>query len=65
MIASMDIDHEEPSNIDEHGSSNITDRHVCHCGKSFIRKEHLKRHQATHGERAFLCDQCQQSFTRK
>ncbi|KAH6874783.1 hypothetical protein B0T10DRAFT_532888 [Thelonectria olida] len=28
-------------------------KHVCHCGKAFIRKEHLRRHQATHGERNF------------
>ncbi|KAH7003130.1 hypothetical protein EDB82DRAFT_482650 [Fusarium venenatum] len=39
-------------------------RHVCHCGKSFIRKEHLRRHQATHGERNFICPMCQRSFTR-
>ncbi|RSL68296.1 hypothetical protein CEP54_002859 [Fusarium duplospermum] len=39
-------------------------RHVCHCGKGFIRKEHLRRHQATHGERNFVCSVCQRSFTR-
>ncbi|KAH7149106.1 hypothetical protein B0J13DRAFT_297216 [Dactylonectria estremocensis] len=39
-------------------------RHVCHCGKAFIRKEHLRRHQATHGERTFICTICQRSFTR-
>ncbi|KPM42731.1 hypothetical protein AK830_g3797 [Neonectria ditissima] len=39
-------------------------RHVCHCGKAFIRKEHLRRHQATHGERNFVCSICQRSFTR-
>ncbi|KAH7011352.1 hypothetical protein EDB80DRAFT_891183 [Ilyonectria destructans] len=41
-----------------------TSRHVCHCGKAFIRKEHLRRHQATHGERTFVCTICQRSFTR-
>ncbi|KAJ4267547.1 hypothetical protein NW762_003654 [Fusarium torreyae] len=41
-----------------------TSRHMCHCGKSFIRKEHLRRHQATHGERNFVCPVCQRSFTR-
>lgn len=40
-------------------------KHVCHCGKAFIRKEHLRRHQATHGERNFTCSLCQRSFTRK
>ncbi|KAF7561538.1 hypothetical protein G7046_g2602 [Stylonectria norvegica] len=39
-------------------------RHVCHCGKDFLRKEHLRRHQATHGERSFVCRVCQRSFTR-
>ncbi|CEI67381.1 unnamed protein product [Fusarium venenatum] len=28
-------------------------------------KEHLRRHQATHGERNFICPMCQRSFTRK
>ncbi|TPX18601.1 uncharacterized protein E0L32_002458 [Thyridium curvatum] len=46
--------------------SNTTapERHKCFCGKSFLRKEHLRRHQATHGERAYVCDVCQRSFTR-
>ncbi|KAH7161172.1 hypothetical protein EDB81DRAFT_866684 [Dactylonectria macrodidyma] len=42
-----------------------TSRHVCHCGKRFIRKEHLRRHQATHDEGKFICSACQRSFTRK
>ncbi|PNY25464.1 Uncharacterized protein TCAP_04596 [Tolypocladium capitatum] len=40
------------------------DRHICHCGKSFLRKEHLRRHQATHGGRAFSCLVCGRSFSR-
>ena len=40
------------------------ERHGCHCGKSFLRKEHLRRHQATHGERSHVCHVCQRSFTR-
>ncbi|KAK7214421.1 hypothetical protein V2G26_002424 [Clonostachys chloroleuca] len=39
-------------------------RHTCHCGKSFIRREHLRRHQATHGERQHVCSICQRPFTR-
>lgn len=39
-------------------------RHECHCGKSFIRKEHLRRHQASHDERSFVCPICQRAFTR-
>ncbi|KAK8000698.1 hypothetical protein PG990_013298 [Apiospora arundinis] len=39
-------------------------RHACQCGKSFIRKEHLIRHQATHGSPSHVCPQCQRSFTR-
>ncbi|KAH7136938.1 hypothetical protein B0J13DRAFT_587068 [Dactylonectria estremocensis] len=41
-----------------------TSRHVCHCGKGFVRKEHLRRHQTTHDERKFICSVCQRSFTR-
>lgn len=40
------------------------DRHVCHCGKAFIRKEHLRRHQATHSQPSFVCHVCDRSFTR-
>ncbi|KAI9155487.1 Transcription factor 1 [Paramyrothecium foliicola] len=39
-------------------------RHACHCGKSFLRKEHLRRHQASHAEPAFSCSVCKRSFTR-
>ncbi|KAK9783892.1 putative C2H2-type domain-containing protein [Seiridium cardinale] len=47
------------------GELNPVPRHVCHCGKSFIRKEHLTRHQATHNEPAYICDKCQRQFSRK
>ncbi|EED22985.1 hypothetical protein TSTA_064520 [Talaromyces stipitatus ATCC 10500] len=40
-------------------------RHACHCGKSFIRKEHLTRHQATHNKPAYVCNVCQRQFSRK
>jgi hypothetical protein len=40
-------------------------RHICHCGKSFIRKEHLRRHQASHTGRSFQCSVCGRSFTRR
>ncbi|UNI18265.1 hypothetical protein JDV02_004543 [Purpureocillium takamizusanense] len=40
------------------------DRHVCDCGKSFLRKEHLRRHQATHSGPAFSCLVCGRSFSR-
>ncbi|KAH8897360.1 hypothetical protein GQ53DRAFT_508252 [Thozetella sp. PMI_491] len=39
-------------------------RHICHCGKRFLRKEHLRRHEATHREPSFVCPVCQRSFTR-
>ncbi|KAK8043406.1 fungal specific transcription factor domain-containing protein [Apiospora rasikravindrae] len=39
-------------------------RHTCQCGRSFIRKEHLIRHQAVHGSASHVCPQCQRSFTR-
>ncbi|KAK3314128.1 hypothetical protein B0H66DRAFT_567791 [Apodospora peruviana] len=39
--------------------------HVCHCGKSFLRKEHLRRHEATHQAPSFVCSDCSRSFTRK
>lgn len=39
-------------------------RHTCHCGKSFLRKEHLRRHQATHGGPTFSCQVCGRSFSR-
>ncbi|OJJ42562.1 hypothetical protein ASPZODRAFT_20332 [Penicilliopsis zonata CBS 506.65] len=41
------------------------DRHACHCGKSFARKEHLTRHQATHEQLAYGCEVCQRRFSRK
>ncbi|KAL3962540.1 hypothetical protein ACCO45_004063 [Purpureocillium lilacinum] len=40
------------------------DRHVCDCGKSFLRKEHLRRHQATHSGPTFSCIVCGRSFSR-
>ncbi|PHH70835.1 hypothetical protein CDD80_5702 [Ophiocordyceps camponoti-rufipedis] len=45
-------------------ASQSPDRHGCHCGKSFLRKEHLRRHQATHGGPAFSCQVCGRSFSR-
>lgn len=37
---------------------------MCHCGKGFLRKEHLRRHQATHAQPSFVCHICDRSFTR-
>lgn len=42
-----------------------TARHLCHCGKSFIRKEHLTRHQSSHDKLAYLCNICQRQFSRR
>lgn len=39
-------------------------RYMCHCGKGFLRKEHLRRHQATHAQPSFVCPVCDRSFTR-
>ncbi|KAL7905064.1 hypothetical protein GGI35DRAFT_461735 [Trichoderma velutinum] len=39
-------------------------RHMCHCGKSFPRKEHLRRHQSVHNQRRYRCYICNSSFTR-
>jgi predicted SprT family Zn-dependent metalloprotease len=46
-------------------SSKDQSRFFCHCGKSFIRKEHLRRHESSHAKPAFVCQVCQKSFTRK
>ncbi|PHH69428.1 hypothetical protein CDD83_5724 [Cordyceps sp. RAO-2017] len=46
-------------------ASHSPDRHACHCGKSFLRKEHLRRHQATHGGPTFSCQVCGRSFSRR
>ncbi|XP_073403873.1 uncharacterized protein [Dendrobates tinctorius] len=36
------------------------------CGKCFISKKHLVRHQRIHsGEKLFLCSECEKCFTRK
>ncbi|KAH7255330.1 uncharacterized protein BKA55DRAFT_313663 [Fusarium redolens] len=62
----MEISHSDRDRRSSADSAEPTpSRHTCHCGKSFIRKEHLRRHQATHGERNFVCPICQRSFTRK
>ncbi|KAF4122013.1 Fungal Zn(2)-Cys(6) binuclear cluster domain [Geosmithia morbida] len=45
-------------------SKSQTTRHTCHCGKGFLRKEHLRRHQATHQVPSFTCPVCGRSFTR-
>ncbi|KAH8168400.1 fungal zn(2)-Cys(6) binuclear cluster domain-containing protein [Sarocladium implicatum] len=45
-------------------SSKDQSRFFCHCGKSFIRKEHLRRHESSHAKPAFVCQVCQKSFTR-
>ncbi|RDA92457.1 hypothetical protein CP533_6437 [Ophiocordyceps camponoti-saundersi (nom. inval.)] len=45
-------------------SQQSQDRHGCHCGKSFLRKEHLRRHQATHDGPAYSCQVCGRSFSR-
>ena len=37
---------------------------MCHCGKGFLRKEHLRRHQATHAQPSFVCPICDRPFTR-
>lgn len=39
-------------------------RHVCHCGKRYIRIEHLRRHQAMHGDPSYVCGICGRSYTR-
>src|SRR3569833_221823 len=39
--------------------------HACHCGRQFRRKEHLRRHQATHQTPAFICYVCSRPFSRK
>ncbi|ORY55707.1 uncharacterized protein BCR38DRAFT_452225 [Pseudomassariella vexata] len=46
------------------GTGTTPAQHVCHCGKAFIRKEHLRRHQATHQKPSYTCHVCHRSFTR-
>ncbi|KAM5352754.1 hypothetical protein ACJ41O_005476 [Fusarium nematophilum] len=66
MASAPELSHRSPEGSRSSGDSidHPPSRHVCHCGKGFIRKEHLRRHQATHGERNFVCSVCQRSFTR-
>lgn len=45
--------------------SSSTALHMCHCGKSFVRKEHLTRHQGTHSKLSYICNVCQRQFGRK
>ncbi|KAK9235801.1 hypothetical protein V1525DRAFT_251641 [Lipomyces kononenkoae] len=45
--------------------SDLSARHTCHCGKSFARKEHLTRHQATHDQLVHICNVCQRRFSRR
>lgn len=42
-------------------------RFVCaECGATYLRKEHLNRHQAEHNEaRAYVCAECGLSFSRR
>ncbi|KAH6951274.1 hypothetical protein BKA56DRAFT_605900 [Ilyonectria sp. MPI-CAGE-AT-0026] len=41
-------------------------QHVCFCGKSYVRKEHLRRHQAIHdGMQQHTCTLCGAKFARK
>jgi hypothetical protein len=53
---------------DGHGPSGPS-RHMCQfprCEKTFIRKEHLTRHERSHApQRSFVCYVCQRGFTRK
>lgn len=41
--------------------------HHCHCGKTYTRAEHLRRHQRTHKPGTFSCDVdgCQRAFSRE
>jgi len=53
---------------DGQGSA-VPSRHTCQfpgCEKTFIRKEHLTRHEKSHApQRSFVCYVCQRGFTRK
>ncbi|KAJ0131810.1 Uncharacterized protein HZ326_25099 [Fusarium oxysporum f. sp. albedinis] len=51
--------------VNSKSSQAPTGRFVCDCGKSYMRKEHLKRHQATHDSQPHKCHVCGQSYTRK
>ncbi|EXM20184.1 Zn(2)-C6 fungal-type DNA-binding domain [Fusarium oxysporum f. sp. vasinfectum] len=42
-----------------------TNRFVCDCGKTYKRKEHLRRHQATHTAQPHKCHVCGQTYWRK
>ncbi|KAI8680935.1 Fungal-trans domain-containing protein [Fusarium keratoplasticum] len=42
-----------------------TTRFVCDCGKSYMRKEHLRRHQSTHDGEPQKCHICGQLYWRK
>jgi hypothetical protein len=40
-------------------------QHICHCGKRFVRNEHLVRHQAIHREPTFACSLCGRKYSRE
>ncbi|WAO86108.1 C2H2-type domain-containing protein [Fusarium falciforme] len=42
-----------------------TTRFTCDCGKSYMRKEHLRRHQSTHDGEPHKCHICGQVYWRK
>ncbi|KAH6693936.1 hypothetical protein F5X68DRAFT_228341 [Plectosphaerella plurivora] len=39
-------------------------RHICFCGKSYARREHLRRHQTSHDQKKHICGQCGAAFAR-
>ncbi|KAH7305514.1 hypothetical protein B0I35DRAFT_443923 [Stachybotrys elegans] len=40
-------------------------RHRCHCGKEFIHRSHLRRHESSHTQASFACHICSRSFVRR
>ncbi|CAM1503243.1 Fc.00g080190.m01.CDS01 [Cosmosporella sp. VM-42] len=56
----MEVSHDEPRPYPKAKEP----QHACHCGKAFIRIEHLRRHQLTHDQSTHVCHICGRSFTR-